>query len=108
MSSVLMASADARLDMSEKRRKVEVVWDKHDGIVGRIIYLNENDGSKNYIWDSEGTPRRSEGTPRRFGPDNAANVAKAMRWLAREVVKAYKARDASWRAGRPQVSDKPV
>jgi len=106
MSSMLMASADARLDMSEKRRKVEVVWDKHDGIVGRIIYLDENNGA---IWDSEGTPRR-------FGPDNAANVAKAMRWLAREVVKAYEARDASWRAGltghllcwRPQVSDKPV
>jgi len=101
MSSVLMASADACLDMSEKRRKVEVVWDKHDGIVGRIISLNENDGSKNYIWDSEGTPRR-------FGPGNAANVAKAMRWLAREVVKAYEARDASWRASQPQVSDKPV
>ena len=102
MSSMLMASADARLDMSEKRRKVEVVWDKHDGIVGRIIYMDENNGA---IWDSEGTPRR-------FGPDNAANVAKAMRWLAREVVKAYEARDASiwrtWRASQPQVSDKPV
>jgi hypothetical protein len=74
--TMLIASADVCLDSSEKRRKAEVVWDKHDGIIGRIIYQSLD----------------SEGTPRRFGPANAANVAKAMRWLAREVVKAHEAR----------------
>jgi hypothetical protein len=83
MSSVLIASADVRLDLSEGRRKAEVVWDKHDGIIGRIIVLEIDAGYRgpdNGIWTNWST--------KYFGKD----VAKAMRWLSRETVKAYEAR----------------